>query len=371
MKKYSIIVFLIVAIILSGCIKNISSESEEPKTISEQPQNQLEAKEEKDEIKNDTSSKNKIDFEIIKPNENGQIMILMYHGIGDKESEFVRTPENFRKDLETLYDKGYRLISLSDYVNNNIKIDAGFTPVILTFDDGLQNQFNMIENNGSYSIDSNCAVGIIEEFYKKYPDFGRTASFFVYYPTPFRQKELINEKLNFLINNGYEIGNHGYNHENLGKISIDEVQKSLALNASKTNEIISNYNVQALALPYGAAPKGEEYKYVVSGEYNGISYYNKAVLKVGSNPAFSPNHIKFDSSRLPRVRASEILVNGTGLYDYLKYFENNPEKRYISDGNENTITIPESEINNIDMRKINDKKLITYDLQDNKGSDSL
>ena len=125
-----------------------------------------------------------------------------------------------------------------------------------------------------------------------------------------------------------------------------------------------------MALPYGAAPKGEEYKYVVSGEYNGTSYHHKAVLKVGSNPAFSPNHIKFDSSRLPRVRASEIMVMGTGLYDYLEYFEKNPQKQYISDGDKDTITIPENEMNNMNLNSISNKKLITYDLHNNKGSES-
>ncbi len=362
MRKYYAIIFIILVVTLSGCISSIGSKNEDLNVISKQPQ--IDIEESKD-LENDN-----IDLEIIKPNENGQIMILMYHGIGDSESEFVRTPANFKKDLETLYNKGYRLMSLNDYINNDIKIAAGFTPVILTFDDGLLNQFNMIEDNGNYTIDPNCAVGIIEEFYQNHPDFERTACFFVYYPTPFRQKELIDEKFKFLIEKGYEIGNHGYNHENLGKVSIDEVQKSLALHVLQTNEILSGYNAEFLALPYGSAPKGEDYKYVISGEYNGTSYHHKAVLKVGSNPALAPNHIKFDSARLPRVRASEILVKGTGLYDYLEYFEKNPEKRYISDGNKDTITIPKNEMENIDLDSIGNKKLITYDLKNSKGLDS-
>jgi len=38
--------------------------------------------------------------EILKymPNELGQIMILMYHKIGSPESEWMRTPQNFRQD---------------------------------------------------------------------------------------------------------------------------------------------------------------------------------------------------------------------------------------------------------------------------------
>jgi len=370
MKKVSVIILLILSLLLSSCSNTGINNSE---NVDKQTAEEVEIKEqEKETDSNKTDEKiNQIDYEKIKPNENGKIMILMYHGIGDEESEWVRTAENFRKDLQTLYDKGYRLINLRDYINNNINVEAGYTPVVLTFDDGLQNQFNFIEENGEMKIDPNCAVGILEDFYKEHPDFGRAASFYIYYPVPFRQKELIKEKFEFLIKNGYEIGNHGYNHENLGKISIDEVQESLAKNVRMTKEILGDYIVDSLALPYGAAPKGDNYKYVVSGSYEGFNYYHKAVLKVGSNPAPSPNSVDFDSQKLPRVRASEIQVQGTGIYDYIRYFENNPDKKYVSDGDPNTVTIPDSEINNIDKERLelNNKKLVTYNLESNKKTD--
>ncbi len=357
MKKFLAIFIIVLIFTIPGCSENVAGSG---KVEQGEIEEYTEENEDAEPSISDEIIEEELDFKKIKPNENGQIMVLMYHGIGDKESEWVRTAENFKKDLETLYKSGYRLLSLNDYVNNNIDIDAGFTPVVLTFDDGLQNQFNYIEDNGSLIIDPECAVGILEEFCNNHPDFGKAASFFVYYPVPFRQKNLIYEKYKFLIDNGYEIGNHGYNHENLGGITIEKVQESLAKNAKLTEDY--GYKVQSLALPYGSAPKGENYKYVVSGEYDGYSYYNKAVLKVGSNPAYAPNHLKFDFSRIPRVRASEIFVEGTGLYDYLNYFEKNPEKKYISDGNKGTITIPEYELPNINEDAIKDKKLITYHL---------
>lgn len=301
-----------------------------------------------------------VDYKKIKANENGQVMLLMYHGIGEKEEEWVRTPENFRRDLETLYQQGYRLITLKDYIENNIKVEAGYTPVVLTFDDGLQNQFNLIEENGEKKIDPNCAVGILEEFKKKHPDFGQGGSFFVFYPVPFRQKELIKEKYDFLLKNGYEIGNHAYTHENLGKESAEGVQKALGLNVKKTQEYLPSYDVYSLALPYGIAPKDEKFQYAVSGEYEGTKYNNRAILRVGSNPAPAPNHVKYDPARLPRVRASELNSGGVCMYDYLASFEKNPAKKYISDGNPDTIVIPESEQENINKDSIKNKQLITY-----------
>lgn len=309
---------------------------------------------------NNVEEEEPIDLKAIKANENGQIMILMYHGISDKEAEWVRTADNFRKDLQTLYDKGYRLISLKDYIENNIKVEAGYTPVVLTFDDGLQNNFNIIEENGEKTIDPNCAVGILEEFKKAHPDFGQGGSFFVYYPIPFRQKELIKEKYEFLIQNGYDIGNHGYTHDNLGKLGVEDVQKVLAKNVKSTQEYLPGYDVYALALPYGIGPKGDNYNYVVQGEYEGTKYHNRAVLKVGSNPAPSPVSVKCDPARLPRVRASEMNTAGVGMYDWLSYFEKNPDKRYISDGNPDRIAIPESEKENVDEAKLQGKELVIY-----------
>jgi hypothetical protein len=127
-----------------------------------------------------------------------------------------------------------------------------------------------------------------------------------------------------------------------------------------TQGYLPGYDVYALALPLGIGPKGDNYKYAVQGEYEGVKYNHRAVLKVGSNPALSPVNVKFDPTRLPRVRASEMKTEGTGLYDWLQYFERKPGKRYISDGNPDTVAIPESEKENVDQSKLNGKELVIY-----------
>ncbi|HPA55187.1 MAG TPA: polysaccharide deacetylase family protein, partial [Bacillota bacterium] len=262
-----------------------------------------------------------------------------------------------RDEAKKCWDK---IAEQNKQIENNIKVEAGYTPFVLTFDDGAENNFNIIEENGEKKIDPNCAVGILEEFKKEHPDFGSGGSFFIYYPIPFRQKELIKEKYEFLIANGYDIGNHSYNHENLGKLSIEGIQKSLAKNVKSTQEYLPDYDVYALALPNGIGPKGDDYKYAATGEYEGVKYNNRAVLKVGSNPAPSPVNVKFDPIRLPRVRASEMETEGVGMYDWLQYFEKKPEKRYISDGNPDTVAIPESEAEYVDKSRLNGKELVIY-----------
>lgn len=348
-----IAVFFLGSVLLYGCSKPAERISESTTPVISSNQGTVQ--------ETTAETPEKIDYAGMNVNEDGKIMVLMYHGIGDKEEEWVRTADNLRKDLQTLYDKGYRTISLHDYINNNIKTPAGFIPVVITFDDSLQNQFRYIEKDGQTIVDPNCAVGIMQDFEKSHEDFGNAATFYIYYPVPFGQKDKISEKLEYLLNSGFDIGNHSYTHEMLGSMDADGIQKQLGLNVKLTNGYIPGYTVDTLALPYGSRPKDEALrKYIISGEYEGTKYTNNAVLLVGANPAPAPCDKNFDPAAIPRVRASEMNVSGTGIYDWLKYFDSHPAEKYISDGNPSTVVIPENRKDKINSEKLGDKKLIIY-----------
>src|SRR5690554_5501258 len=92
------------------------------------------------------------------PNELGQVMVLMYHEIGHPEGEWRRTPENFRRDLQMLYEQGYRAVTLTDMVRGEINIPAGTSPVVFTFDDGNRGNFNYLEADEGPVLDPDCAV---------------------------------------------------------------------------------------------------------------------------------------------------------------------------------------------------------------------
>lgn len=312
---------------------------------------------------NEDEQEEEIDYREIKPNEAGKIMVLMYHVIGDTEGEWSRKWDNFRKDLETLYERGYRLISLNDYISNNIDTEAGYTPVVLTFDDGTQGQFNILQEEGEPVVDPKCAVGILEDFYNKNPDFGLKATFFVYYPVPFRQKDLIEYKFQYLIEKGMDIGNHTFGHANLGQLDAEGIQNQLGKMVMETEKYLPNYRVNTLALPYGANAKEQYREYVYQGEYKGFSYKNDVTLLVGSNPAPSPVDVKFNSRRVPRVRATDDPSINTGMYDWMEYFDKNPHERYISDGDPDRVVVPGGMENKVDKDKLGDKRLIVYDLE--------
>ena len=303
-----------------------------------------------------------LDLDKIKPNELGDFMVLMYHEIGSPESEWRRTPDNFRHDLEVLYEKGYRAVSLNDMLDGDIDLPPGTSPVVLTFDDSTKGQFNYLENNGDKKIDPDCAVAIMEEFYKENPDFGLAATFYIYYPNPFRQQEYIEEKLNYLVDKGFEIGNHTHGHANLSRLGSKKVQQELAYHVRETQKYVPNYQVRSLALPYGAYPQDNP-ELALKGSYESISYHNEAVLLVGANPAPSPFRENFDPSRLPRIRASEMETEGVGLYDWLEYFEENPHRRHVSDGAPGYISAPKSMKEYLEENNINNKEVRFYEIK--------
>ena len=272
------------------------------------------------------------------PNELGRVMILEYHKIDYPEERWTRTPENFRRDLETLYAKGYRLINLGDLLDRKIQTPAGTTPVVLTFDDSSPGQFRYIEANGSVQIDPKSAVGVLEAFIAEKPDFGRGGTFYVLPGASkpnrlFNQPEYEGKKLQYLASHGYEIGNHTLWHANLGKYPEATVRAQVAEAQVWIQRHVPDYKTRTLALPHGVYPP--DVSWVLHGSAKGTTYNHDAVLMVAGGPAPSPFSRAFDPVRLPRIQAVE-----RDLAYWLNYFDKNPHERFVSDGDANSVTVP-------------------------------
>jgi peptidoglycan/xylan/chitin deacetylase (PgdA/CDA1 family) len=272
------------------------------------------------------------------PNEAGRVMILEYHKIDYPEERWTRTPENFRRDLETLYARGYRLVGLGDLLDGRIDLPAGTTPVVLTFDDSSPGQFRYLETDGTLEIDPKSAVGILEAFAREHPDFGRAAVFFVL-PAANPPNRLFNQpahsgrKLQFLASRGYEIGNHTLWHANLGKYDETTVRAQIAGAQQWIQRLVPDYKIRALALPHGVYPK--DVSWALSGSAKGVAYSYEAILRVSGGPAPSPFVRAFDPVRLPRIQAIE-----SELRHWLTLFERHAEERFVSDGDPTVVTVP-------------------------------
>lgn len=314
-----------------------------------------------------------IDYDIYKNyqvNELGNVPIMMYHGIHNKtnaETEYTggnvdkdgyqRTAEAFRKDLEFYYQEGYRMIHLNDYVDGKIDVELGKSPIILTFDDGLANNIKVtgLDESGNIIIDPNSAVGILEEFKKKYPDYHVTATFFINAGL-FSQEKYNDKIIEWLLKNDYDIGNHTYSHANLSNTTKEGTIKEVGSMYKILEEKTQGKYVKIVALPFGTpyVKTHDNFDSIINGVYEDTIYNTKATMRVGWESEVSPFSQKFDSHFLKRIRA----YDNNGLDFDIEYnFKVLKNNRYISDGNVNTIVVPKEKVENI---KETNLKIISY-----------
>lgn len=309
--------------------------------------------------------KDGIDVKALKPDELGKGMVIMYHTLIDKNSAYSRTVASFKQDLERLYNLGFRTVSMQDFIAGTFDLPAGCIPIVLTFDDGHISNFKYIEDaSGNLTIDPDCVVGILNAFNEAHPDFGRAAIFYLNGGTsPFGQPDLLEKKLAYLRENGYEIGNHSLTHDYLNKLGAAGIQKELGANYNLFRKMAPDMSFNSLALPFGLAPKDEALrKYIVTGVYDDITYRNDAILAVGGGPTIPSYHVKYDFTRVKRVQSGDDLQQLTW---WLDAFEESSKGYYVSDGVPEVITIPKEKADEIDLTRVNPDAVYVYESGEN------
>lgn len=379
--KFILLFICMVSLMLTACDKNVDeSNNHEMNNLQNKTKQEKKTKEEKKETEENTSENNKeeidepgnetkvveIDYNKVKPNELGHILIIMYHGLVEDNppSPYQRKIEDFKNDLIYLYENGYRTISMRDYIDNNISVEPGYTPIIITFDDGISTSFSLVKENGELKPTPNSAVDIMNKFYEEHPDFGKNAVFYINGDDdPFAGAGTFNERLQYLIDNGYEVSNHTYGHVHLSQLTGDEIQEQLGKVDRMIKEALPDYVADSFSYPFGERPKEELRHHIEKGIYNATEYHYKIALREGPSGPFVPiNHIKFTPFNLPRVRGSD--GEEGDLWWYLKYYEEHPEYKYISDGNPKRISILKEQENNINPDSLGDKELYIYSIEE-------
>lgn len=266
-------------------------------------------------------------------NELGRVPVLMYHRIVAQEGDWARSIENFRRDLRNLYERGYTLVNLSDFYDGIAQVPAGRSPVVLTFDDSTQGQFNyLLDDAGAPYIDPDCAVGILLEAYQRWPELGLAGTFFLN-GNPFGQGAYWQDKLRHLVEMGFELGSHTYSHFYFNRITHEEIRADIVKLQLQVWQAVPDYEIRALALPYGIAPSDRSV--AVSGSHQGTSYNHRYIMEVGAEPAFAPHHVRHNPRSMPRIAATDELL--TRWLDWL----DGPLRRYVSDGNPAVLTYPD------------------------------
>jgi hypothetical protein len=254
----------------------------------------------------------------------------------DRVGEYDQTPEEFRAELEYLWQHGYTPVNVGELIAGDLDVPKGTTPVAFTFDDATTYQIHFTRDG---SVARATAVGIMLEFARTHPGFVPKGTFYVN-RTPFGNETLAKRALRWLTANGFEIGNHTHSHVPLRTVGDEEVREQLWRGEDLIRKILPGYAVTSVALPLGSMPKREQL--AVQGSWRGKRYGPYGVLLVGANPAHSPYAKSFDRGGIPRIRTSHAGWQGEPDFAFsywMKELERNPGGRYVSDGDPDTITI--------------------------------
>lgn len=287
-------------------------------------------------------------------NELGVIPVIMYHAFLSSPTDDVwtRNLDDFRGDLQYLYDNNYHVISLRDLVNNTIDVPLGKHPVVLTYDDASARQFQfMMNDQGELVPTPDSAVGVLEEFFAAHPDFGKGSHFGVVGNNCFGWRDEIVEynsgdeycqlKLQWLSDHGYEVGNHTWTHENLNLQDDAGVAEQIGKNAAFIDARVQGPGNESmyLTLPFGErpAPGSKGATYLQNGfTYDGQNYVLEAIMNVSGGPMFSPSSSWFDPMQITRFNS-----DSQSLDIWFGTFERGEVALYTSDGNPDTITVPD------------------------------
>ncbi|MFI0481649.1 polysaccharide deacetylase family protein [Actinomadura sp. 9N215] len=272
----------------------------------------------------------------VKANELGQVPVLMYHRIVKKpEMSLDRSAKELYDELTRLAKGGYCPVTAGEFAGGRFNVPAGKHPVVLTFDDSTPGHFTL-DAYGRPQPDT--AVAIIQQVARENPGFRPTATFFL-------NKELFGMEdgpaaagLKWLLQNGFELGNHTMTHPNLAGMSEKKVHDEIGGMEDRIVQMTGAHTA-TLAYPFGSVPRKEKWAREDGGRYS-----FQGIFLAGWRPSTSPFDEEFDRWNIDRVRSEgKIKENDCTRYcstAWLEYLDKNPDERYISDGDPNTVTFP-------------------------------
>ncbi|MBM3906989.1 MAG: polysaccharide deacetylase family protein [Gemmatimonadetes bacterium] len=247
-----------------------------------------------------------------------RIPVLQYHLIGDTDSRWKRSRDGFRRDLQLLYDRGYRPITVAQLIDRDFDIPPGTSPVVFTFDDASPGQFSYVERDGKLDIDPNSALGIWLAFSKRHPDWKPRATFCTLSGASeghafFGDTGVAGQKsawrlpkVRFLAQQGFELCNHTLYHARLDRLGDAAVQEQIARGVLAIDSAVAGHRVRTFALPLGLWPRNREL--ARAGQWTDpkttrtIAYRFDAILEVTGALQGTPYGPGFNPLSIPRTQ---------------------------------------------------------------------
>lgn len=250
---------------------------------------------------------------------------LVYHQFkpddsGGKSTNLKMFLSDFRGQLETLYENGFCLVSLEDWLKGDMQVAGGCRPLILTMDDLYFNNQIRLTDEGYPSTET--GIGVLWQFYREHTDFGFSIALFAnlgdkLYANPNDPgwKDELARTIVWGIDNGAIPYNHFYNHPHLDRLTAEDITWEAMKNDEYLRELILKAGREDLiprlgnifALTYGVWPRIKDginpipnYVTPEGIPVLGIMEVSKISLAKFILPIYHPD---FNSHQLPRIVA--------------------------------------------------------------------
>jgi len=234
---------------------------------------------------------------------------------------------DFRAHLQSLYDAGYSLVPLQDWLNGDLHAPAGRRPLIFTMDDLFFNNQITLLDDGNPSPES--GIGLLWQFYQEHPDFGFSGALFAclgdkLYANPDDPdwEDKLAQAIVWVIEHDLIPYNHFYTHPRLNELSARDVIWQAQMNDKYLRQLLEKANRAELtarlgnifALTYGVWPTSDGTKALLAYQ-TPEGWAVQAVMEVDYiyRPKFMlpPYDPAFDRFHVPRM------VGTQGAIDYL------------------------------------------------------
>jgi hypothetical protein len=199
------------------------------------------------------------------------VVVLAYHQFAENYSPASSSVkmrfEDFGIQLQALYDSGYSLVSLDDWMKGNIVVPEGRRPLIFSMDDLFFRNQILLDDSGD--IDPNTGIGMHWEFNQEHPDFGFSWALFTnlgdkFYPVgddP-NWRETLAEAIIWCLEHDAMVYNHTYQHPDFRLSTPKYIQYQLAENDIFLRELLGiagredliPYLKNIIGLPFGERP---------------------------------------------------------------------------------------------------------------------
>ncbi len=281
-----------------------------------------------------------------------QVPVLAYHRFYPDSFENLPPTKmrlsDFKAHLQSLYDSGYSLVQLADWLKGDMHVPAGRKPLIITMDDLFSSDQIFLNPDGTPSEKS--GIGLLWHFSQAHPDFGFAVALFYnmgdkhygnvqvgdWWQEGPGWEDSLAKAIAWCIQNGAMPYNHFYTHPQLDLITsvkdfnyqAQENEKQLRVFLGRIGQASLADNLDNLfAIPYDIWPTVPAVKkalenYVSTNQKPllGLLDIDYAIRAKYLQPVYSP---QFDRFHIPRI--VDVDDNPTYWGDVIKLLSDNSQ----------------------------------------------